>query len=242
MRILPVIQARMGSTRLPGKMLRPIAGRSLLSWVLRAARLSGVGASVVVATSSLPEDDLLAAAAEAEGAECFRGDPQDVLSRYVAVASAFGADACVRITGDAPLQDPVLISQAASAFRHGGELDFLATFPPRRLPLGLDVEVISSAALRQLDKVASGFHRIHVTSMLYEHPELFRGKTLALSPDAASYRLTVDTAADLEAVQLIAEVLGDGPHPWEEVVALLSARPDIVAINAHVKQKKPQEG
>ncbi len=237
---IAVIQARMASTRLPGKVLRPLAGRPVISWVIRAAKESGACSRVVVATSDHSSDDVLVAAAEDE-AEVVRGPLDDVLSRFVLVLDRLGDDDVVRLTADCPLLDPSLIAMAGTAFA-SGDVDYLSTTHPRSLPRGLDVEICSAAALRIAAAEATGVDRVHVTSFLYRHPDRFRLAGLTFSPPADDLRVTLDTEDDARALEELVQVLGDRAPTWFAVVQTLRARPDIVALNADVRQKQIEDG
>ncbi|HUI47063.1 MAG TPA: NTP transferase domain-containing protein, partial [Acidimicrobiia bacterium] len=146
MRTVAVIQARVGSTRLPNKVLRPLGGRPVLAWVIEAARAARCD-EVVVATTVLAEDDAVATIAVAYGARVARGPVDDVLTRYLMAVDATCADVVVRLTADCPLLDPSLIAMCVRAF-DPAELDYLSTNHPRTVPHGLDVEVVSARALR----------------------------------------------------------------------------------------------
>jgi spore coat polysaccharide biosynthesis protein SpsF len=240
-RVVAVIQARTGSSRLPGKVLLPLAGRPVLSWVVRAAQAAPGVDEVVVATSTAPGDDAVAELATALGVAVVRGSELDVLQRFVAARDASGADAVVRLTADCPLLDPALIGAVVGAWRAEPSLDYVATTLVRTLPRGLDVELVSSAALDAADAAARDHHRVHVTSALYAHPGEYRTLGLVVAPDAHDLRVTLDTAEDAALLDALATALGDEPPAWRDLVALLRSRPDLVALNAEVRQKALEE-
>lgn len=242
MRIVAVIQARMGSTRLAGKVLAPLAGRPVLGWVTRALQSCGQIDEVVVATTTEASDDPIERYAAEGRVRCLRGPEDDVLARYLLALDAAPADAVVRITADCPLIDPALVDLVAAAWRHDPTWDYVATTLHRSLPRGLDVELVSSVALRGLDAVATGHHRRHVTSHLYTVPEGRRLLGLVVSPPADDLRVTVDTEQDLAMLRAVADALGDRVVGWTEVVAFLRSRPDVVRINAAVQQKPLDAG
>src|SRR5690606_5190889 len=160
MRVVGIIQARMGSQRLPGKVLRPLRGRSVLGWVVRAAQESRGLDELAVATTDRPEDDAVVAECARLGVRCFRGDRGDVLSRFITALDAIDADtgpfdAVMRFTADCPLLDPALIATALRVFRAEPGLDYLSTSLTRVLPRGLDVEIASAAALRRAHALAT---------------------------------------------------------------------------------------
>jgi spore coat polysaccharide biosynthesis protein SpsF len=236
-----VIQARLGSTRLPGKVLRPLGGRPVLSWVIRAALEARVG-EVVVATTEMKEDDEVAACASRHGAAVVRGAVDDVLGRFLAaLVHRDDGETVVRLTADCPLLDPVLIRQAVVAYE-AGSVDYLSTVLEPSLPRGFDVEVTSVGTLRAIDGEAEGFDRAHVTSLLYRQPSDRVIAGLVYRPSAADLRVTLDTPEDAALLDALVAHLGDRTSPWLDVVALLRARPDIVALNEGVTQKRLEDG
>ncbi|HEX6445458.1 MAG TPA: glycosyltransferase family protein [Streptosporangiales bacterium] len=235
--VVGVVQARMGSSRLPGKVLVPLAGRSVLGWVVRAVEQSGCVDELVVATTTEPADDAIVGECEALGVEVARGPVDDVLSRFLNAVERWKPDAVARFTADCPLLDPSLVALAVSAWRAAPWLDYLSTALPRCVPRGMDVEVVRGDTLRAVDATATAHHRAHVTSAVYTDPERHRLLGLHLHPDASDLRVTLDTDDDLRLVRAVVDELGDRPGSLPEVVALLRSRPDIVALNAHVEQK-----
>ncbi|MQA33299.1 cytidylyltransferase domain-containing protein [Modestobacter roseus] len=243
MRVVAVVQARMGSTRLPGKVLRPLGGRPVLSWVLRAVHESGCADAVVVATSDLPEDDPVARLAAQEGAAVVRGSAEDVLDRYLLALREHPADAVVRLTADCPLLDPALLRTVVAAWRAAPETtDYVATTLERTLPRGLDVELVTAAALRVAGRAARGHDRAHVTSYVWSRPADFRLLGIVVRPGAAELRVTLDTLEDAALLDGVVATTGDRAPAWREVVELLRSRPDLVDLNAAVQQKELEEG
>ena len=236
-RIVGIIQARMGSTRLPGKVLLPLAGRSVLGWVTRAVRLSDALDDVLVATTWLREDDAVVAECERLGVAWHRGPVDDVLTRFTGALYDHPGDAVMRFTADCPLLDPELIATAATVFRAVPGLDYLSTGLPHTVPRGMDVEIISTEALRTIDRVALDHHRVHVTSYAYAHPGSFRLLGLTFPPDTSAMRVTLDTAEDWELVQAVAAEFGDRPVPLRTLTGWLDLRPDVYLLNAGVRQK-----
>ncbi|MBN9736541.1 acylneuraminate cytidylyltransferase [Pseudonocardia sp. Ae168_Ps1] len=241
MRINAVIQARTGSSRLPGKVLRDLGGRPVLDRVVTAARTAPGVDEVVVATSTATGDDAVADRAAELGVRVVRGSEDDVLDRFVRAADEHPCDAVVRLTADCPLLDPELIGLVAATWRNAPEHDYVASTLVRTLPRGLDVELATVAALRDLATTATGHDRIHVTSGLYADPERFRCLGIVVAPAANDLRVTLDTADDLQALQGLVELLGDRTD-WRSVVSVLRSHPELVALNAHVRQKSLAEG
>jgi spore coat polysaccharide biosynthesis protein SpsF len=240
--VLAVVQARMGSTRLPSKSLRPLAGRSTLGWVVRAAAAAEEIDGVVVATTDGAEDDVLAEHAESLGASVVRGSSDDVLSRYLTALDVFDPAGVVRLTADCPLLDPAVIDLAVRTWRGDATVDYVSTILFRTLPRGLDVEVVSADALRRVDPLAHAHHRAHVTSYIYSHPDRFRLLGLVFGPEASTGRVTLDTEPDAAVLDALAAGLGDAPPAWRDVVAWLADHPEIAALNAHVEQKALEQG
>jgi spore coat polysaccharide biosynthesis protein SpsF len=237
MRVNAIIQARVGSTRLPGKVLEDLGGHSVLEWVVRAARAATEIDTVIVATSTAAADDAVADLADSLGVAVIRGSEDDVLSRFVAALDAHPADAVVRLTADCPLLDPTLIDAVAGAWSAAPSHDYISTVLVRCLPRGLDVELVSARALRAVDRIAVGHDRVHVTSAVYADPTAYRVLGLCVMPAANDLRVTLDTAADLVLLRALVAELPDAPPSWTEVVSILRARPDLVAINSGVTQK-----
>ena len=232
MNVLALIQARLGSSRLPGKSALPLplgaagAGSTILGHVVRRARQAATVTSVTVATTDQPLDGELAALATRLGAGVFRGDEQDVLGRFAGALAqeARPVAAVLRLTADNPALDPTFIDQAVAHHLATGADYTLTT----NLPLGCNVEVISPAALRRAYAEArQPAEREHVTPYLRAHPELFRLETLTLTvpPAVAALRLTVDYPSDYALLNLLYQELGPdfmladlpellGRHPW----------------------------
>lgn len=240
-RFVGIVQARMGSSRLPGKVLRPLAGRSVLGRVVRAATDSGVLADLVVATSEDAVDDAVAAECRRLGVACHRGSTDDVLSRFIGALDQHPADAVMRFTADCPLLDPEIVALVANVYRAVPGLDYTSTSIARTLPRGLDVEVISAATLRTLDRLARGHHRSHVTSYAYTNPDLFRVIGVTLTPDRSDLRLTLDTEQDWALVSAVIDDFGDVCVPLPKLADWLRANPDVQRLNADVRQKALEE-
>ncbi|KXK59416.1 acylneuraminate cytidylyltransferase [Micromonospora rosaria] len=240
-RIVGVVQARMGSTRLPGKVLRPLAGRSVLGRVVRAATDSGVLADLVVATSTDAVDDEVVTECRRLAVPCHRGPVDDVLGRFVGALERHPEDAVMRFTADCPLLDPEIITTVARVYQAVPGLDYVSTSIARTLPRGLDVEIIRADALRTLDRIATDHHRVHVTSYAYTHPELFRVLGLTLTPDRSDLRLTLDTEQDWALVRAVVDHFGDVTVPLAKLADWLAGQPALRSLNADVRQKRLEE-
>lgn len=241
MQVLAIVQARMSSTRLPGKVLRDLAGAPVLDWVIRAAAAAAVD-ETVVATSTDASDDVLAEHVRSRGVALVRGPLDDVLGRFLLAVRAHPCDAVVRLTADCPLVDPALISLVTSVWRADPTWHYVATTLQRSLPRGLDVELLRSDVLEQLDSQATGHHRRHVTSLLYSQPQGRRLLGLSVMPAADDLRVTLDTVEDLDLLQELTLRTGNRVVEWTELVALLRADPELAAGNAAVQQKRIEDG
>jgi spore coat polysaccharide biosynthesis protein SpsF len=229
-----IVQARTGSTRLPGKVLAKVCGRTLLEHQMERMRRARLLDEVVVATSTRPADDAIEHVATARGFAAWRGPEQDVLARYAGAAAAYGADPVVRMTMDCPLIDPDVIDRVVDAYL-GGAFDLVANNLEPTFPHGLDLEVFSAAALDTADREAgTPFEREHVTPFIRERPRRFRLGNVRSPRDLHHLRWTVDYPEDLDLIRVVYEELyrEGGLFTTADVLALLDRRPDIAAINA----------
>ncbi|MFN0181420.1 MAG: cytidylyltransferase domain-containing protein [Gemmatimonadales bacterium] len=203
MRVVAVIQARMGSTRLPGKVLMDIAGAPMLGRVVDRARAARRVTEVRVACSDQGADDPIAAWCAAAGVAVTRGPEADVLARYRIAATEAAAEVVVRLTADCPLLDPATIDKVIAALGDGGSADYAANVLDRSFPRGLDVEAFSIEALLRMDRLGrSAAAREHVTlGPRLEHPAAFRTRNVRAAQDDSDLRWTVDTGPDLEQIR-----------------------------------------
>lgn len=243
MKALIIVQARMTSTRLPGKVLLPLAGEPMLARLIERLRRVRRANGIVVATTTNATDDPIAALCAQLDVPCHRGSEQDVLSRYADAARLYGADVVVRITADCPLIDPALIDQLIETYEEG-DSDYVSNMLPPTWPYGMAVEVFSAAALAQAHAEATqAAEREHVTPFLYWHPERYRLRNVASPVDLSRHRWTVDTPEDYELVRrLFDHLMPTQPQFTQaDVLALLDQHPDWIAINQHVRQKPATE-
>jgi spore coat polysaccharide biosynthesis protein SpsF len=243
MRVVAIIQARMGSTRLPGKVLKDLGGETVLARVVNRTRRATLVDEVVVATSVLSADDAIARECEALKVACSRGDAEDVLDRYYRAAQKFAADVVVRITADCPLIDPELIDATIRA-RLEQKADYASNALVRNYPRGLDVEAFTSDALARVWSAAKEkYQRVHVTPYLYENPKSFKVISTAGEMDYSQHRWTLDTPEDLELIRAVYKHFGNRDSVrWVEVLDLMEAEPALAALNSHVRQKTVREG
>jgi len=241
-RVVAIIQARMGSTRLPGKVLAEIAGVPMLVRTVERARLAMTVHDCMVATTWDAQDDAVEALCLTHGYRIFRGSVDDVLDRYYHAAVRASADVVVRLTADCPLLDPALVDLTVRTFLDASPpADLVVNRLPgeRTFPIGLDVEVVSFAALEQAWREAVEPHqREHVLPFLYDPPGRFRVVRLNAERDYGRLRWTVDTREDLEFVRQVYARLGArGEFGWRDVLALVQAEPGLAEINAGVQHK-----
>lgn len=240
MKTVAIIQAHMGSTRLPGKVLMDICGRSMLEWVVHRTKRCSALDEIVVATSILPTDDVIVAACRDMHVAVFRGSDLDVLDRFMQAARTHSADVCVRITSDCPLIDPDVSEHVIDCFRNAQPaVDYASNKIPQSYPRGLDTEVFTLGALERAWRQATkSYQRTHVTTYIYEHPQHFRLLSVTSTSDRSNWRWTVDTAEDLEFVrQIYSRVGANKAFTWLDVVSLLDGMPELLSINRAIVQK-----
>lgn len=235
-----ILQARMGSERLPGKVLKDLAGEPMIARVVARARRAKSLDRVIVATTTDASDDAVSELCARRGWPLYRGSPSDLLDRYYQAAKLHSAATVVRITCDCPLIDPELIDRVVGFFRQDEPADYASsTLPPRSFPRGLELEVFSFAALERAWKEdRNPAWREHVTPYFYRHPELFKLKGLVDGQDRSALRLSVDTPEDFDLVRRIYEAFGHDRFSWREALALLDAHPDWLDLNRHVGQRE----
>ncbi len=232
--ILAVLQARSSSSRLPGKVLKPILGKPMLERqierILRASKID----KLVVATSDDSGDDVIAQMCQKIGVDCFRGSLDDVLDRFFQAARPHRPDHVVRLTGDCPLADPSVID-AAIQFAIEGKYDYASNTLQPTYPDGLDVEVCRFDKLEQVWRSATmKSQREHVTPYFYQNPHLFKLGSLTRQPDLSALRWTVDNADDFALITSVFESLypGNPAFGTNEVLAYLNSRPELSKLNS----------
>ncbi|HJS39355.1 MAG TPA: glycosyltransferase family protein [Burkholderiales bacterium] len=231
--VLAILQARMSSRRLPGKVLRPILGRPMLSLQIERLRRCRRIDRLIVATSSDPSDAPIAELCSRERIDCFRGDLQDVLDRFYQAASRYAPEHVVRLTGDCPLADPGLIDRVIDFHLEGG-YDFTGNALVRTFPRGLDVSVFRHALLREAWREAQRpAEREHVTLYMKAHPERYRLGDFRDAQDRSHLRWTVDEPADFDFVRAVYERLYPANPSFgsADVYRLLEREPGLAAMN-----------
>jgi len=231
--ILAVIQARMGSTRLPGKTLMKIGGKTLLEYCLTRVRLSKKIDKIVVATTTNSEDKAVEKFCESVGVDCFRGLPEDVLDRYWQCTKRYSDyQTIIRITGDCPVIDPVVIDAVIEKF-FNEKLDYASNVLEETFPDGMDVEVFTLEALAEAaQKAKLGSEREHVTLYIRNQPDFKKGN-LAADKDYSQFRLTVDQSEDFEVVKFVIENAKPDTS-YKDYIKLLLKHPEIFKKNSNV--------
>jgi glutamate-1-semialdehyde 2,1-aminomutase len=238
MKTVAIVQARMGSTRLPNKVMKPIGGRPMIELLLERLAQSTELDQIVVATSTNDRNKPLADQVENLGYVCVRGSEDDVLDRFVMAARQVEADVIVRITGDCPLVDPGLVDEAIRQFVLES-VDYLSNTSPASYPDGLDIEVFTFATLERAGREAKDvFDHEHVTPYM-RRPGLFTTGAMVNAQDLSSMRWTVDEPADFEVVsQVFGHFAPDTLFPWTEVLALVDENPDLFALNSTITRNE----
>jgi spore coat polysaccharide biosynthesis protein SpsF len=243
MKTTGIIQARMGSSRLPGKVLMDLGGETVLSRVVHRLGRSALLHEVMVATTLSGGDDAISGECRSLGVSCFRGSEEDVLDRYYRAAQVCDADVLVRITADCPLIDPALVDETIRVF-HERRADYANNTGAHTYPRGLDAEVFSRPALeRAWREAGKPYEREHVTPYFYEHPELFRVASADGPEDHGQYRWTLDTAEDLELIRAIyLRFRNRDDFTWTQAIAVMEQEPKLRELNSHVLQKSLHGG
>ena len=255
MKVITSVEARMGSSRLPGKTLASINGVPMLRVIVERLRPAKGVDDIVVATSDSPENDVLEELCQALGVHCFRGDENDVRARVLCAAKAHGADVLVKLTGDNPLVDHYLTEAMLERFftmdcdlLTNGAMEYSRNWSePRTFPIGCNIQVLKRSVLEDTARrFPSSRFKEHVTLDILAHPELYRLEPFHARGDWAplhhpEWRFTVDTEADLAFVRAVFQELGEGDLSFRllEVAELLNRRPDLAAINAGTRQHNP---
>lgn len=248
MKLVTVVQARRGSTRLPDKVMMPILGRTVLERQLERMRAARQIGTLVVATTTDEQDDVIPEICATAGVACFRGHPTDLLDRHYQAALQFGAEAVVKIPSDCPLIDPTIIDRVIERFRAGPlgagivepatGYDYVSNLHPATYPDGNDVEVMTFAALEQAWREAGrGLEREHTTPFFWENPDRFRLGNVEWESGldySMSHRWTLDYTEDYRFIVAVYEALYP-KYPCftlVQILELLGQRPDLAALNS----------
>ena len=238
-RVVVVIQARMGSTRLRGKVLRALVGQPVLTRVVARVRAARLPHGIVIATTTSSEDDAVAQLASELGVALFRGETDDVLDRYYQAAVAYDAETVVRVTGDCPVLDPGELDRTVHQYVDSPDLDWISS--GHTYPEGYGVEVLGMVVLAKAWREATvRSDREHVTPYIWRNAPLFKTMRLELRRDLSHFRLTVDNEADLAVLSRDIEAL-EPVDPFFGVYAatdFLAKHPEIAAINSSVRRQQ----
>lgn len=239
MKVAAIIQARYGSERLRGKVLREIIGKPMLAHIVERARRAKTVNEVIVATTDEPEADAIVELCRRNGWSCFRGGESDVLDRYFQAAKMHEADVIVRLTGDNPLVDAEIIDRHVSQMISGwNKIDCAASVIEKSYPVGLGVEVLTFDVLARIHRLSDeARQREHVTTFIYDNPDLFLIENVVHEEDLSAFRLTVDTEEDFTLARRIFEHFGHNEFSWREAITVLCEKADWLEINRHVVQK-----
>jgi len=237
-----IVQARMTSTRLPGKVLLPVLGKPLLEYQVERLRRVRLSDDLMIATTENETDEPVVELCRRLRVAYFRGPEDDVLSRYFGAALEMKADNIVRVTADCPLIDPEIIDQVIDVFKsHRDQFDYVSNTLRQTYPRGMDAEVLPFNILKEAyAEAVQAEEREHVTPFIYLRPERYRLGSVANEVDYSPYRLTVDTGEDFQLIRLLIEKLypGNPLFNLQDIMNLLLANPEWVAINSQVEQKK----
>ncbi len=241
MRTVIINQARMTSTRLPGKVLKEVMGKPLLEYQIERLKKVKQADDLVIATTINKSDQPIIELCKKLNINYYRGSEEDVLSRYYEAAKQYQADVIVRVTSDCPLIDPAVVDEVINNFRKStGKYDYVSNTLERTYPRGMDTEVFSIEALKEAyDKAVLTPEREHVTLYIYSHPEKFRLFSVKYKKDESSHRWTVDTEEDFILIKTILEELYPQKPDFtmEDCLELMVKRPELIKINQHVQQK-----
>ena len=239
MRKVAIIQARMGSTRLPGKVLADLAGEPVLTRVINRVNRAESLDEVIVATTTMPSDEPIVELCQSHEISCFRGSEDDVLDRYYHAALQHSAELVVRITSDCPLIEPCIIDRVVEEYLKGdGALHYVSnTLPHRTYPRGLDTEAISfnTLACAWQEDDNPGW-REHVTPFIYRNPDRFQIQSIVHNIDLSHHHWVVDTLEDLKFIRQIYNYFMRDDFDWTEVLELLERHPEWLEINRHIRQ------
>ncbi|HWR41103.1 MAG TPA: glycosyltransferase family protein [Patescibacteria group bacterium] len=234
--VVAVIQARMSSSRLPGKVLQPILGRPMLDWMIERVKRSRNIDQLVLATSREESDNPLAEYCQDKGIECFRGSLDDVLDRFYQAALQYRADHIVRLTADCPLLDPALLDQVI-ALHLDGSYDISCSGACDTFPDGMDVSVVTFAALaRTWQEAVLPSEREHVTSYMFNHPERYLLGVVHHTEKLGHWRWSVDEPEDFDLVSRIFAALCPvkSDFGFADICAFIRRNPEVLDLNRHI--------
>ena len=238
-----IIQARLGSTRLPGKVLKSLNGKPLIEQIINRLKYCKNIDNIVLATTTNEVDDKLASWCKENNVSCFRGDENNVLKRYYDAATQYKSDIIIRITADDPFKDPKVIDSVIDLLKTEN-LDFAFNNNPPSFPEGLDTEVFTYSAIKKAAVAeTTDFEKEHVTQYFYHNPQIFKCKNLSYKENVSHIRLTVDTERDFELASKIYSKLSPNGEMFylEDVLDLIKKEPELLEVNKGVKRSAMYE-
>lgn len=238
-----IIQARLGSTRLQGKVLKNLNGKPLIEQIINRLKYCKNVDNIVLATTNNEVDDKLVSWCKKNNILCFRGDENNVLKRYYDAATHYNSDIIIRITADDPFKDPEVIDSVIDLLKTN-DLDFAYNNNPPSFPEGLDTEVFTYSAIKQAAEAeTTDFEKEHVTQYFYHNPQIFNCKNLSYKENISHIRLTVDTEQDFELASKIYSKLSPKGEMFylEDVLALIKKEPELLEVNKGVKRSAMYE-
>lgn len=237
-----IVQARMTSTRLPGKILKPVGGKPLLDYQIERLRQVKAADEIIIATTTNETDEPILELCGRLGVSTYRGPEGDVLARYYGAAQAYGLELIVRVTSDCPVIDPEVVNNLIEFYLDNqATCDYAANTLQRTFPRGMDTEVFPFRVLEEAYREAQALpEREHVTPFIYGSPQRYRLANVAYAEDQSRHRWTVDTPEDFELIErIIGSLYPVNPQfRLADILRLLELNPDWVEINSHVEQKK----
>ena len=241
MKTVATIEARMTSTRLPGKVLMPVMGKQMLEYMIERVRRVSELDEIIVATTINDTDQPIVDLAERLGVGCFRGSENDVMGRVLSAAQYYEADVIVELTGDCPLIDPDVISSVIRCFSQG-EADYASNVPIRTYPIGMETQVFPTSILADAASMTQDpTDREHVSLYIYSHPERYHIVTVhsGLPKRWHGIRLTLDTVEDFELINEIFKTLypSNPQFTLRDILALLRSKPELLELNNNVAKK-----
>lgn len=242
MKTIATIEARMNSSRLPGKVMLPILGKPALQLLVERLQRASTVDGIVIATTTHPADAVIERLAKKLGVGCYRGSEEDVLERVLLAAQSAQADVIVEITGDCPLLDPEMVDAVVKCHRDEKH-DYVSNALRRPLPLGMVVQAFATSVLAEVASLTQDpADREHVSLYIYEHPGRYKIHALVMeeAEKHSDIRVTLDTADDYALISAIFEELypQNPAFSFADIAALCRRKPELLEINKHIAQKK----
>jgi spore coat polysaccharide biosynthesis protein SpsF len=241
LKVSAIIQARMGSSRLPGKVMKKVNGKPLLEYQIERVLRSKHIDHVIVATTTEEIDNSIESFCDTMEIDCVRGSEKDVLGRYYKALKKYPSDLIIRLTSDCPLLDPEVVDLVITTYLNNREdVDYVSNTIQRSYPRGMDVEILSSALLHEINTLATkDYEREHVTPYIYQN-EMYKIIQVVSEKDNSWHRWTVDTTEDFLLIQeIISSLYTENPEfTIADILNLFDERPELVLINQHIEQKK----